>query len=40
MAAGVSPRFGLVYVDSETQTRIPKSSAAWHSAVIGAIGLS
>jgi beta-glucosidase len=31
---GYSKRFGLVYVDFETQRRIPKSSALWYSSVI------
>jgi beta-glucosidase len=38
-AAGYRPRFGLVYVDFETQARIPKSSAAWYAGVIRANGL-
>jgi beta-glucosidase len=29
---GYSKRFGLVYVDFETQSRIPKASALWFSA--------
>jgi beta-glucosidase len=39
---GYAKRFGLVYVDFETQARIPKSSARWYSSVIGrgGIGLS
>jgi beta-glucosidase len=39
---GYAKRFGLVYVDFETQERIPKSSARWYSSVIGrgGIGLS
>ncbi|MCX3058854.1 GH1 family beta-glucosidase [Streptomyces beihaiensis] len=32
-AYGYSKRFGAVYVDYETQARIPKSSAAWYSGV-------
>jgi beta-glucosidase len=35
-AAGYSLRFGLVYVDYATQTRMPKSSAEWFSRVIAA----
>ena len=31
---GYRPRFGLVYVDYETQKRIPKDSAFWYKAVI------
>lgn len=33
---GYSKRFGIVYVDYETQTRIPKASAAWYKQVIAA----
>jgi beta-glucosidase len=33
-ALGYSRRFGLVYVDYETQQRIPKSSAKWYGQVI------
>lgn len=33
-ALGYDKRFGLVYVDYETQARIPKDSAAWYSDVI------
>ena len=33
-AHGYSRRFGLVYVDYETQARIPKTSARWYSQVI------
>ena len=33
---GYSQRFGLVYVDYRTQTRIPKASARWYSGVISA----
>ncbi|MEU1016046.1 GH1 family beta-glucosidase [Streptomyces sp. NPDC005898] len=32
-AYGYSKRFGAVYVDYETQARIPKSSAHWYAAV-------
>jgi beta-glucosidase len=35
-AEGYGKRFGLVYVDYPTQTRIPKSSARWFSRVIAA----
>lgn len=35
-AYGYSKRFGLVYVDYETQRRIPKSSAHWYRRVIEA----
>lgn len=31
---GYTPRFGLVYVDYETQQRIPKDSAKWYAGVI------
>jgi len=31
---GYGKRFGIVYVDYETQARIPKTSAAWYSKVI------
>ena len=33
-AYGYSKRFGLVYVDYETQARIPKASAQWYRRVI------
>ncbi len=33
-AYGFSKRFGLIYVDYETQARILKTSAAWYSQVI------
>ncbi|MBY0430679.1 MAG: family 1 glycosylhydrolase, partial [Rhodospirillales bacterium] len=33
--AGYGDRFGIVYVDYETQRRIPKASAKWYSALIG-----
>lgn len=32
-AYGYSKRFGAVYVDYETQERIPKSSAHWYAGV-------
>ncbi len=35
-AWGYSQRFGLVYVDYETQERIPKTSARWYRSVIEA----
>ncbi|MGH8823513.1 MAG: glycoside hydrolase family 1 protein, partial [Jiangellaceae bacterium] len=35
-AWGYASRFGIVYVDYETQQRIPKSSARWYSSVISA----
>jgi beta-glucosidase len=28
-AEGFGPRFGIVYVDYETQQRVPKASAHW-----------
>jgi beta-glucosidase len=31
---GYSKRFGIVYVDYQTQQRIPKSSAKWYSQMI------
>jgi beta-glucosidase len=33
---GYSKRFGIVYVDYQTQTRIPKTSARWYQRVIAA----
>ena len=33
-AEGYSKRFGLVYVDYRTQTRIPKLSAHWYRRLI------
>lgn len=33
-AHGYNKRFGLIYVDYETQQRIPKSSAKWYGQVI------
>jgi beta-glucosidase len=38
-AEGYAKRFGLVYVDYETQRRIPKDSARWYSGLIAANGL-
>jgi beta-glucosidase len=35
-AHGYSKRFGIIYVDFETQRRIPKSSAHWYRRVISA----
>jgi beta-glucosidase len=37
---GYTKRFGIVYVDYETQTRIPKDSAKWYSKVIARNGLA
>lgn len=31
---GYSKRFGIVYVDNQTQQRIPKSSAKWYTQVV------
>ncbi|MDR3173043.1 MAG: family 1 glycosylhydrolase, partial [Treponema sp.] len=33
-AWGLNRRFGIVYVDYDTQKRIPKESAFWYSRVI------
>jgi beta-glucosidase len=33
-AAGLSRRFGIVYVDYNTQKRIPKESAYWYAELI------
>ena len=33
-AKGYDERFGMVWVDFETQQRIPKESAHWYSGVI------
>jgi len=33
---GYSQRFGIVYVNYETQERIPKDSALWFQGVIAA----
>jgi beta-glucosidase len=35
-AWGYACRFGIVFVDYDTQQRIPKSSARWYSSVISA----
>ncbi|MGO4748610.1 family 1 glycosylhydrolase, partial [Streptomyces sp. 2MCAF27] len=32
-ASGYSKRFGAVYVDYATQTRVPKASAHWYGQV-------
>ena len=37
---GFSQRFGLVWIDYETQQRIPKSSAKWYQQVINENGVS
>ena len=37
-AEGYKERFGLVYVDYQTQERIPKDSAAWYAGVIASNG--
>lgn len=39
-ALGYSRRFGLVYVNFETQQRIPKDSASWYARVIHQNGIS
>ena len=39
-AHGYSKRFGLVYVDYETQRRIPKDSARWFARVTRRNGLA
>ncbi len=33
-AFGYTKRFGIVYVDYETQKRIPKASALWYRQII------
>lgn len=38
-AKGYDQRFGMVWVDFETQQRIPKESAHWYSGVIGQNGV-
>ncbi len=37
---GYTKRFGMVYVDYETQARIPKTSARWYADVIRRNGLA
>jgi beta-glucosidase len=39
-AWGYTKRFGMIYVDYESQLRIPKSSARWYSEVIRENGLA
>jgi beta-glucosidase len=39
-AKGYTQRFGLVWVDYETQQRLPKESARWYQQVIIANGFS
>lgn len=39
-AKGFSQRFGIVWVDYETQQRLPKDSALWYSQVIAQNGFS
>lgn len=39
-AFGYQKRFGLVYVDYETQQRIPKDAALWYRAVMARNGLA
>jgi beta-glucosidase len=39
-AEGYKERFGLVYVDYQTQERIPKDSARWYAEVIASNGAS
>jgi beta-glucosidase len=39
-AWGLARRFGIVYVDYDTQRRIPKESAHWYSRVIANNGLT
>jgi beta-glucosidase len=39
-AYGYTKRFGIVYVDYETQERILKDSALWYSEVIGSRRIS
>ncbi|MEO5731173.1 MAG: family 1 glycosylhydrolase, partial [Byssovorax sp.] len=38
-AHGYAKRFGVIWVDYETQERIPKESALWYRDVISANGL-
>jgi beta-glucosidase len=37
---GYNQRFGIVWVDYETQQRIPKDSALWYRDVIAANGFT
>lgn len=37
---GYSKRFGIYYVDFETQERVPKASARWYRSVLAANGLA
>lgn len=39
-ARGYRQRFGLVWVDFETQQRIPKDSAEWYRGIVSANGLA
>ncbi|MFI1195610.1 GH1 family beta-glucosidase [Micromonospora sp. NPDC020750] len=39
-AWGYTKRFGMVYVDYDSQTRVPKSSARWYAEVIRRNGLA
>ncbi len=39
-AWGYTKRFGMIYVDYDSQTRIPKSSARWYAEVIRRNGLA
>jgi beta-glucosidase len=39
-AEGYRPRFGLVYIDFETQERIIKDSGYWYSRIIKSAGIS
>lgn len=39
-AWGYTKRFGMIYVDYESQARIPKSSARWYAEVIRRNGLA
>ena len=39
-AAGYDKRFGLIYVDYQTQRRVPKDSSKWYSRVIATNGES
>jgi beta-glucosidase len=39
-AEGYTQRFGVVYVDYETQQRTPKDSALWYQQVIADNGFA